>query len=688
MQKNGWMTFSTTTTTSSSSSSSSSSSKPTYASLNSARRRQPLANRTNRGAPHPHPSKQQKRARGHKLFKFSTTNTPSPAAATVQASPDIRISVEDLVATRIHGYVRVRPPLPFETSSPEYETVASTSDGFASLAFPGYERDFKFDATFGPATTQAELYGQVVHPVVAKVVAGYNGAILAYGQTGTGKTYTLGMLNSSGAAVEEAGVVPRALAQIFDSVTPGAHEVTLSFVQVYCDKVYDLLDPDNDGLQVRESRDRGFFVPGLTTQIVQSLPEAMQVVSQGLSSRVMAATLMNATSSRSHVMLAIDIVREDEASLTSSRLLLVDLAGSERVKKTTSEGIRLREAKFINGSLSALGNVIAAKASSSSAHIPWRDSILTKLLHSCLDGTSITALIATIGPAAYNRDESLSTLQYAQRAMHISTHAQINTVTLDDESPARIPPRPAAQVVDEGPSPAMLMAVEAAAEAEARAAQLESKLAEYQTALFDLVAENKTLTSRVSSLETRVPPPTPASPPPPSPPPPPVERDERQEPLPQFFNALFHQIYTKTAQPIHALTALKHSLKSTSRMDHSGIPDDSSHFETELASMDAFPSEAAFVDYMKQMAASVESNVDFAVEHLEARSRLCAQLEGELEAARAELGKRDSDRETFAEVLRFLLSSNRALRKRVGEDGGVGEGVYERLDEYLVQISQ
>jgi hypothetical protein len=246
---------------------------------------------------------------------------------------------------------------------------------------------------------------------------------------------------------EHAGLIPRATSQIFEYISRESSadiNVSLSFLQLYRETIQDLLSPANtagssssnpnsgantpaaeENLPIREDPIRGFYVEGLQEFTVRSYGEAEALINLGLENRAIAPTLMNATSSRSHIVLTINIEQKLYGDGTTaysktlrSKLLMVDLAGSERVRRTISKGTRLSEAKSINTSLSALGNVIVALAENTS-HIPYRDSKLTRLLQDSLGGTASTALIATIGPAAVNYGETLSTLLFAQRCMAV-----------------------------------------------------------------------------------------------------------------------------------------------------------------------------------------------------------------------------------------------------------------------------
>lgn len=249
---------------------------------------------------------------------------------------------------------------------------------------------------------------------------------------------------------EHSGLIPRATHQIFEYInreTSADINVSISFLQLYRETIQDLLSPsltnqsngpsalsattssaypqENENLQIREDPIRGFYVEGLQEFAVRNYGEAEALINLGLENRAIAPTLMNATSSRSHIVLTINIEQKiigegsNYSKTLRSKLLMVDLAGSERVRRTISKGTRLSEAKSINTSLSALGNVIAALAEQTATHIPYRDSKLTRLLQDSLGGTASTALIATIGPAAVNYGETLSTLLFAQRCMAV-----------------------------------------------------------------------------------------------------------------------------------------------------------------------------------------------------------------------------------------------------------------------------
>ncbi|XP_067338999.1 kinesin-like protein KIF13B isoform X2 [Channa argus] len=267
---------------------------------------------------------------------------------------------------------------------------------------------------------------------------GYNACIFAYGQTGSGKSYT--MMGSA----EQPGLIPRLCSSLFSRIVQEAREgesftVEVSYMEIYNEKVRDLLDPKGSRqvLRVREHKVFGPYVDGLSRLAVASYKDIESLMSEGNKSRTVAATNMNEESSRSHAVFNIILTHTlmDLQSGTKgekvSKLSLVDLAGSERAAKTGAAGERLKEGSNINKSLSTLGLVISALAdqgagSSKNKFVPYRDSVLTWLLKDSLGGNSRTAMVATISPAGDNYDETLSTLRYADRAKNIVNHAVVN----------------------------------------------------------------------------------------------------------------------------------------------------------------------------------------------------------------------------------------------------------------------
>eukprot|EP00944_MAST-04C_sp_MAST-4C-sp1_P015463 g15463.t1 len=398
-----------------------------------------------------------------KLFSSKSVKTPKPASSRRR-----RASLIPSKEGRVKVAVRCRPP--FE------DELEENGDFFPIVNCPKDEqtprielflggksrRNFYYDHVFGPDAEQLDVYDKVAGPIVHGALNGLNGAVFAYGQTGTGKTYTMGILDE----LEETslGIIPRSLRHVFGHIDANSENskwtVTVSFLQIYLENVQDLLaasanevplGSENDAevpvlgasLKIRENPSQGFYVEGLQKYVVESVQETIELINFGLRNRVMAPTLMNTTSSRSHTVLTLEIEHVDIGDrgavagydiggakkfrrILRGKLLLVDLAGSERVRRTTSQGARLEEAKSINQSLSALGNVVAALADPNAPHIPFRDSNLTKLAQNSLGGNANTALIATIGPAMENNSETLSTLMFASRCMRLRSKPVVN----------------------------------------------------------------------------------------------------------------------------------------------------------------------------------------------------------------------------------------------------------------------
>jgi kinesin family protein 5 len=231
---------------------------------------------------------------------------------------------------------------------------------------------------------------------------------------------------------EQRGIIPRIVEQMFASIlrSPGNIEYTVrvSYMEIYMEKIRDLLVPQNDNLPVHEEKSRGVYVKGLLEIYVSSVQEVYEVMRRGGAARATAATNMNQESSRSHSIFVITITQKnvETGSAKSGQLFLVDLAGSEKVGKTGASGQTLEEAKKINKSLSALGMVINSLTDGKSTHIPYRDSKLTRILQESLGGNSRTTLIINCSPASYNDQETLGTLRFGVRAKAIKNKAKIN----------------------------------------------------------------------------------------------------------------------------------------------------------------------------------------------------------------------------------------------------------------------
>ncbi|XP_019486523.1 PREDICTED: kinesin-like protein KIF15 [Hipposideros armiger] len=306
-------------------------------------------------------------------------------------------------------------------------------------------RTFTFDHVAGMDTTQESVFSAVAKGIVESCMSGYNGTIFAYGQTGSGKTFTMmGPSESDNFSHNLRGVIPRSFEYLFSLIDrekdkAGAGKSFLckcSFIEIYNEQIYDLLDSASAGLYLREHIKKGVFVVGAVEQVVTSAAEAYQVLSGGWRNRRVASTSMNRESSRSHAVFTITVESMEKSNETvnirTSLLNLVDLAGSERQKDTHAEGMRLKEAGNINRSLSCLGQVITALVdvgNGKQRHVCYRDSKLTFLLRDSLGGNAKTAIVANVHPGPRCFGETLSTLNFAQRAKLIKNKAVVNEDT-------------------------------------------------------------------------------------------------------------------------------------------------------------------------------------------------------------------------------------------------------------------
>uniref|UniRef100_A0A8C1KG78 Kinesin-like protein n=1 Tax=Cyprinus carpio TaxID=7962 RepID=A0A8C1KG78_CYPCA len=292
-------------------------------------------------------------------------------------------------------------------------------------------KPYIFDRVFPPNTTQEQVYDTCAKQIVKDVLDGYNGTIFAYGQTSSGKTHTMeGQLHNS----QLKGIIPRIAQDIFDHIYSMDENlefhIKVSYFEIYMDKIRDLLDVSKTNLAVHEDKNRVPFVKGCTERFVSSPEDVMDVIDEGKSNRHVAVTNMNEHSSRSHSIFLINIKQEnvETEKKLSGKLYLVDLAGSEKVSKTGAEGSVLDEAKNINKSLSALGNVISALAEGtvSKTHVPYRDSKMTRILQDSLGGNCRTTIVICCSPSVYNEAETKSTLMFGQRAKTIKNTVSVN----------------------------------------------------------------------------------------------------------------------------------------------------------------------------------------------------------------------------------------------------------------------
>uniref|UniRef100_A0A8K9XTL2 plus-end-directed kinesin ATPase n=1 Tax=Oncorhynchus mykiss TaxID=8022 RepID=A0A8K9XTL2_ONCMY len=321
---------------------------------------------------------------------------------------------------------------------------------------PKENKSFNFDYSYWSHTSpedinfagQQQVYKDIGEEMLLHAFEGYNVCIFAYGQTGSGKSYT--MMGKPDLKDQE-GIIPLMCEDLFtkfndcNNDNTKSYSVEVSYMEIYCERVRDLLNPKNKGnLRVREHPLMGPYVEDLSKLAVTSYNDIQDLMDSGNKARTVAATNMNETSSRSHAVFNIIFTQKrldaetDNTSEKVSKISLVDLAGSERADSTGAKGTRLKEGANINKSLTTLGKVISALAEVDSAqnknkkkkkvesHIPYRDSVLTWLLRENLGGNSRTAMVAALSPADINYDETLSTLRYADRAKQIRCNAVIN----------------------------------------------------------------------------------------------------------------------------------------------------------------------------------------------------------------------------------------------------------------------
>ncbi|XP_060637755.2 kinesin-like protein KIF15 [Anolis sagrei] len=341
----------------------------------------------------------------------------------------------------IKVYVRVRPPADGDRSL--CLSVLSTST--IRLLSKPEPKIFTFDHVADVDTTQESVFSSVAKNIVESCMNGYNGTIFAYGQTGSGKTFTMmGPPDSDNFTHNLRGVIPRSFEYLFFLIerekekagTGKSFLCKCSFIEIYNEQIFDLLDSASAGLFLREHITKGVFVVGAVEQVLTSAAEAYQVLTMGWRNRRVASTSMNRESSRSHAVFTIiveSIEKNNEiTNIRSSHLNLVDLAGSERQKDTHTEGARLKEAGNINRSLSCLGQVMTALVdvgNGKQRHICYRNSRLTFLLRDSLGGNAKTSIIANVHPGSRCFGETLSTLNFAQRAKLIKNKAVINEDT-------------------------------------------------------------------------------------------------------------------------------------------------------------------------------------------------------------------------------------------------------------------
>ncbi|XP_051187768.1 kinesin-like protein KIN-7I isoform X3 [Lolium perenne] len=337
---------------------------------------------------------------------------------------------------RIHVTVRARP-----LSAEDAQSSPWRISGNAVALTTQPSTRFDFDEIFSEECRTADVYGARTKHIVDSAVQGFNGTVFAYGQTNSGKTYTMR------GSTNEPGIIPLAVHDLFRSIQEHMDReflVRMSYMEIYNEEINDLLVPEHRKLQIHENYERGIHVAGLREEIVTYPEQVLDFVSFGESHRHIGETNMNVYSSRSHTIFRMVIESREKADETEagdscdavrvSVLNLVDLAGSERAAKTGAEGVRLKEGSHINKSLMTLGTVIkklSEGVKGQGGHVPYRDSKLTRILQPALGGNANTAIICNITLAQIHADETKSSLQFASRALRVTNCAEVNEILTD-----------------------------------------------------------------------------------------------------------------------------------------------------------------------------------------------------------------------------------------------------------------
>uniref|UniRef100_A0A2R8ZW28 Kinesin-like protein KIF21A n=1 Tax=Pan paniscus TaxID=9597 RepID=A0A2R8ZW28_PANPA len=357
--------------------------------------------------------------------------------------------------------VRIRPQLAKEKIE-GCHICTSVTPGEPQV-FLGKDKAFTFDYVFDIDSQQEQIYIQCIEKLIEGCFEGYNATVFAYGQTGAGKTYTMGTGFDVNIVEEELGIISRAVKHLFKTIKNGLpapdFKVNAQFLELYNEEVLDLFDTTRDidakskksNIRIHEDSTGGIYTVGVTTRTVNTESEMMQCLKLGALSRTTASTQMNVQSSRSHAIFTIHVCQTrvcpqiDADNATDNKIIsesaqmnefetltakfhFVDLAGSERLKRTGATGERAKEGISINCGLLALGNVISALGDKSkrATHVPYRDSKLTRLLQDSLGGNSQTIMIACVSPSDRDFMETLNTLKYANRARNIKNKVMVN----------------------------------------------------------------------------------------------------------------------------------------------------------------------------------------------------------------------------------------------------------------------
>ncbi|KAJ6344833.1 hypothetical protein OIU76_006380 [Salix suchowensis] len=341
--------------------------------------------------------------------------------------------------------IRVRPPVTASEDTTINGTHWKVDENRISLhkshGSPISGVSYAFDQVFDESCTNSRVYELLTKDLILAAVDGFNGTVFAYGQTSSGKTFTMNGTQNDG------GIIYRAVKDIFEKIHMISEReflIRVSYMEIYNEEINDLFAVENQKLPIHESLERGVFVAGLKEEIVSNGEQVLKLIEGGEVNRHFGETNMNARSSRSHTIfrMVIESKRKDANSsgdysttdaVRVSVLNLVDLAGSERIAKTGAGGVRLKEGKYINKSLMILGNVInkLSEGAKQRGHIPYRDSKLTRILQPALGGNAKTSIICTVAPEELHIEETKGTLQFASRAKRITNCAQVNEILSD-----------------------------------------------------------------------------------------------------------------------------------------------------------------------------------------------------------------------------------------------------------------
>ncbi|XP_041828622.1 kinesin-like protein KIF6 isoform X2 [Melanotaenia boesemani] len=320
------------------------------------------------------------------------------------------------------------------SASLEFVVPKDLADGFVNNKRECYK--FRFKKVFDQDARQEDIFESIAKPVAESVLAGYNGTIFAYGQTGSGKTFTI---TGGAERYSDRGVIPRTLSYLYERFSQDSsmiYTTHISYLEIYNEVGYDLLDSQHEASRledlqkvvIMEDPEQNIHLRNLSLQQSANEEEALNLLFQGDTNRMIAETPMNQASTRSHCIFTVHLCRREpgSATLLRSKLHLVDLAGSDRVSKTGLNGQLLTEAKYINLSLHYLEQVIIALSEKNRSHIPYRNSMLTSVLRDSLGGNCMTTMIATMAVDKRNLDESISTCRFAQRVALIKNEAILN----------------------------------------------------------------------------------------------------------------------------------------------------------------------------------------------------------------------------------------------------------------------